>query len=463
MSAPRDDRGFAMVMAVIIMGVMATLAILVLTNGSHADRASGRGENWNSALHVSEAGVEEAMALLAENNGVSPGAFTGSVTDGDYSVQVTPLGRNHYQVDSVGHVGSAQSLEAERGVRVVIAPPPSFKYALFSTTDVNTKNTNDIYGDIWANGSVTVYNGDRVEGSVSAADGYVHLNQNSVVTGDVHTGAYDAAGNSIWMDLGTSIGGDAMASSTTPDCSDDPGRFYYKIDNSGSIAGTATLWGNIFGSGAVGALQSGVCTLAPAAKTIPNFVYNPLNYDPAPSEYDSVADFQAWLDTGTNKTNFTGVHYVEGSGVVDLDGVVVAGDAAVIAVEAAISAEGGSGLTDVNDGTDKVLVLATWYQPPPSSACVNSSGNPEDCSIGIKNNFEPDGQTATLLYAPNGPCAFKNSADFFGAVYCNDIVLKNNMTLIYDARVEQIVGFGDVTLEVESFLERPVDQLTVTP
>jgi hypothetical protein len=386
---------------------------------------------------------------------VTPADPNGDLAEGSYVVDVTPLGRNHYQVDSVGTVGTHSTTRTERGVRVVLAPPQSFKYALFSLTDITTKNNNNVHGDIWANGSVTVVNNDTVDGSIWAANGYVHLDQNSEVTGDVWTGSYDAGGNSILLDGGAQIGGDAKASSTTPDCTDDPGRFSYKIDNSGDIAGTATLWGNMFGGGSYGELQAGVCTLAPATKPIPGFTYNPLNYDPAPTEHASVAAFESWLDTGSNRDQFQGVHYVLGAGTIDLGGVTVVADAAVIAPQAGIDAS--NGLDD--EPGDKVLVLASWYQPPAGATCTSQGGNPVDCAIGIKNNFQPDNGTATLLYAPNGPISFKNNANFLGAVYGNNIVLKNNMELTYDARVEQVVGFGEVTLEVESWVERPVDEL----
>jgi hypothetical protein len=469
LQAHRGERGFAMVMGVIIIAVMATLAALVLTNGSHADRASGRGENWNAALHVAEAGVERAMASVQEyyvqNGGplASPVSFTGEVKEGTYAVRMVPLGRGRYQVDAVGQVGTVASLERARGLRVVLGPSPSFKYALFSLTDVTTKNNNYVTGDIWANGSVTVYNGDTVEGSVNAATGYAYLQQNSIVTGDVWTGGYNASGNSIVLENNAAVKGVAKAASTTPGCTDDPGRFRYNIFNNGSITGSTTLWGNHFGSGSTGTLQTGKCLAAPVTKTMPAFSYNPLNYDPAPSEYASVSAFMTWLKTGSNKQQFQGVHYVQGPGVIDLNGVRVVDDAAVIATGAKIYAEGAQGLSDLNDGADKVLVLATWYTPPAGSACTDNGGNPSDgCAIGIKNNFQPNGQTATLLYAPNGPCAFKNNADFFGAVYCNNIVLKNNMDLTYDARVEQVVGFGESTLQVEQWLERPVDELDVS-
>ena len=57
------------------------------------------------------------------------------------------------------------------------------------------------------------------------------------------------------------------------------------------------------------------------------------------------------------------------------------------------------------------------------------------------------------FYAPNGPVAFKNNAQFNGAIYANDIVLKNNLHVVYDPRVDQIVGFGPVTLQTESWTE----------
>ena len=68
--------------------------------------------------------------------------------------------------------------------------------------------------------------------------------------------------------------------------------------------------------------------------------------------------------------------------------------------------------------------------------------------------------TAVLLYAPNGPIAFKNNADFQGAVYANNIQVKNNMNVAYDPRLESIVGFGYTTLQITDWQE--CDPGTVT-
>jgi hypothetical protein len=104
-------------------------------------------------------------------------------------------------------------------------------------------------------------------------------------------------------------------------------------------------------------------------------------------------------------------------------------------------------------------VLASFYSAPPTS-CTTNGGNPGDCAIGFKNNFQPasgsltgGNNTAVLLYAPNGPVAFKNNAQFQGAVYANNIQLKNNLDVVYDTRVDQIVGFGPETLVVDQWLE----------
>jgi len=447
----RAEEGFAMVVAVVLVAVMAGLVLVVLQNGSHADHASGRGASWNDALHVAEAGVQDAIAQLQSSQGAVPQPFTGTVNEGSYQVGVTYLGRNRYQIDSRGTAGRGPGLSATRYLRVVLAPPHSFDFALFSLTDVNTKNNNHVVGDVWANGSVTVDQNDLVEGNVTAATGSVFLDNGSEVTKDVRSGGHDGSGQAIGVDTNATIGGSATASSTAPGCSDDPGHTSYWVNVVGSIQGSVTTWGWVGGGGSTGARHTGVCTDAPAARAIPPFTYSPANY-PAPMSFSSPSDFDAWLDGG-HQLDLSGTYYVEGGGAgdaIDLTGVTIGGDTTII-TSAPIDANGVGAAND----DDKLLVLVSTYQPAAGSACSGNGGNPADCAIGFKNNFQPTDNTATLLYAPNGPAAFKNNAEFRGAVYANDIVLKNNLQVIYDPRVDQIVGFGPVTLEPQSWVELP--------
>ena len=454
MSATRRDRtqqGFAMITSIMVIAMTSALALIVLTNGQHADQSSQRGRNWELAVQHADAGVQQAVAKIQAGGGAVPVPFAGETAEGNYSVSVTYLGRHRYQIDAEGSAGTHESLEATRSVQMVLAPPRSFKYALFSLTDIDTKNNDYVEGDIWANGSVRVDQNDEITGSINAATGWVFLDNNSSVSGDVTAGGYDpGSGASITVETGASIGGKATAASTVPDCSDDPSHLAYDVEVVGSIVGAVRAWGFKTGAGPTGTVTTGVCVAAPATKTIPTFTYNPALYSPAPVEFATVASFNTWI--ATHGSNLSGTYYVKGAGSIDLNGVAIGGDTTIIAESAAIDAFGGTGVSNANTA-DKVLVLVSYYQPPAGSVCTNNGGNPLDCAIGIKNNFAPNGNTATLLYAPNGPVSFKNNADFNGAVYANDIVLKNNMNLVYDERVEQIVGFGPVTLETESWIE----------
>ena len=94
-----------MIMTVLTIMVAAMLAAVILTQGTSADRHSGRGANWNQALQSADAGVEQAVAKLQASNGAVPPPFSGSSSDGTYNVTVTYLGHQRYQIDSNGTGG----------------------------------------------------------------------------------------------------------------------------------------------------------------------------------------------------------------------------------------------------------------------------------------------------------------------------------------------------------------------
>ena len=452
----RDESGITMISAVMVMAIVTGLTTIVLTTGQHSDRSSQRGRNWTVALQTADSGVQRAVAYMQSTNGAVPGPFSGATSDGTYNTTVTSLGRHRYQIDSTGSVGKGQGMVTSRSVRVVIGPPKSFKYALFSLTDVNTKNNNYVEGDIWANGNVTVLSGDTVAGSATAATGWIYLDNGSAVTGSVESGGYNpSTGHAIDVSTNATVGGSAKAESTVPDCADDPTHLNYNVNVVGSITGSVSTWGSKTGGGSTGPFtQLSQCPAAPASKTMPAFTYSPANYDPAPVEFASPTEFNTWLAAG-HMSGLSGTYYVHGGGAaepVDINGVTIAADTTIIAESAPIDAFGGTGV-GASNSEDKVLVLVSYFQPAPGSACTDTGGNPADCAVGIKNNFEPANNTATLIYAPNGPVAFKNNADFLGAVYANDIVLKNNLHVIYDARIDQIVGYGPVTLQTETWIE----------
>jgi hypothetical protein len=447
-TSQRDEHGIAMVMTVMIIFIAAMIVAVVLQQGNNTERASGRGANWNDALQTADAGVSQAVALMQAAGG-NPGNFTGQTEDGTYSVTVTHLGRRRYEIVSTGVSGNAQGLRRERTVHVIMAPPKMFEYALFSLTDVDTKNQDIINGDVWANGSVEVEANDIVYGDVTAATGFVTMDTGALIDGDVITGGYDSAGRAMKV---VTINGSATAASTSPDCADDPGHGNYKITG-GTVKKNATSWGTIL-STVQGTKTPLTCVAAPATKPLPTFTYNPANYDPAPVEFSSPAAFNAYI--ATHKTNMQGTFYITGGGAnepVDITGITVTADLNIISMDAPITADQGTAAVAAGNTNDKVVVLVSYYTPEPNVACSSNGGNPGDCAIGVKNSFAASDNTAMLVYAPNGPVAFKNSGDFFGAAYANNIVMKNNQNTTWDSRVERVVGFGPVTLERESWVE----------
>jgi hypothetical protein len=148
----------------------------------------------------------------------------------------------------------------------------------------------------------------------------------------------------------------------------------------------------------------------------------------------------------------SGSYYINQSGLanqdlrIDLTGVTISGDTTIIA-NVPIYA---NGLED--SAGDALFTLVSTYQPPTGSACDVNQDNSE-CTIHLKNNFEPSGNTAVVIFAPFGPVAVKNNQVQFGTIYADNIQIKNNQAMTYDPRVERVVGYGPVTYEIQSWVE----------
>lgn len=478
--ARSDEAGIAVITTVLVIMVIMALSVVMVANAQHNVTASARGRAWGQAIHVAESGVHAAIAELQTNNGSisaqDGSGVAGTTADGNYTYWVralTPLQpftnnygvQSGYLIDAVGVVGSGGGpLGATRRVRALVGPPLSFQYALFSLSDVTTKNNNIVCGDIWANGSVTVYQNDSVlaatdpacasssyaggSGSVNAAGGSITLQHGATVEGNLWSGGTGG----VTITSGTA-GGNVTVGDTTPGCSDaPPGGSSYGLSNGGTVSGNVVSWGSITGGGTISGTQTtSTCSAAPIAMTMPSYQFNPADY-PAGTvqQFSDPAQFNTYVSA--HQSSLQGVFYVTGGGASDpisLSGVQIAGDTTIIATQAPIDASQGIGAAN---NTPKTLVLASWYQTTPTN-CATNGGNPGDCAIGFKNNFQATDNTATLIYAPNGPAAFKNNANFDGSVYAANIQVKNNMNITYDSRLQRLVGFGPVTYQIMRWLE----------
>lgn len=461
----REESGFAMIATVILLAVMGTLMALVMSMGTHTNFATARGRSWTQALHVAEAGVQQAIADLQSSNGTYAGTFTGSTDEGTFTVTVLHQSRRRYRIDATGVVPGGPGLGATRKIRVTMAPPTSFLYAMLSNTSIATKGNDVIDGDMWSNQNVSLEQGNIVHGSVTAATGWIKLKNGTTVEGDAWSGGYDPSDldRAILLESGSEIQGNAKASVVAPPdpitCGgEDPTKFKVRVENTATIVGNVTTWGPKTGSGTVqGTISQNVCTAAAPTKTLPTFTYSSSNYD-SPQEYGTpdtpsptaVSDLQSYLDTHTS--SISGTFYVNQDGAVnqdvriDLTNVVITGDTTIVSNSPIFT----NGLTD--DTSDAIVTLVSTYQPPTGSSCDVNQDHSE-CSVHLKNNFDTSGNTAVIVYAPYGPVAVKNNQVQFGTIYADAIEIKNNQSLTYDSRVERIVGFGPVTYEVENWIE----------
>ena len=159
----RDEQGIALITAIMVGFIATMFTLTMMYTAFHGQVTSAHNRSWGQALHVAESGVHEAVAYLQNSAGVVPsGTVTGTTEEGTYQYRITAQPRNRYQIDAVGTVGTASSTTGSRRLRVTMAPPISFRYALFSSSDVTTKNNNNVCGDVYANTYVQVYAGDAI-------------------------------------------------------------------------------------------------------------------------------------------------------------------------------------------------------------------------------------------------------------------------------------------------------------
>lgn len=459
----RGEDGIAMVVAVILSSVVATLAALLLTVGIHTDQASARGRHYVQSLHVAESGIEHALAKLeAAGGSLSTQTYSGSTDLGEYDVTITRQPRNRYVIEASGGVRQGRALGAERVVRVQVEPPLSFDKALFSFTTVETKNGDRIEGDVWANHSVVLASGTVVTGSVVGATGYVRLENSAHVYEDIWSGGFNpATRRAITLFNNARLDGNAKASVVHVNCvGADNADYKVLVDSGAVIAGNSQSWGSVTGGGSVlGTISNNSCTAAPPTEQLPSFSYSASTYDaatlhefgaPGAPSATAVDEFHTYV--AAQGKRIAGTFYINQETPVnqdtrlDLTGVVITADTTIVTNTPVFA----NGIAD--DATDAIFTLVSTYQPPAGTTCDVNHDNSE-CAVHLKNNFATTGATASLIYSPYGPTAIKNNAEHFGVVYADSIQIKNNQTLTYDERVARVVGFGPVTYEITRWEE----------
>ena len=486
----REEEGYSLVIAMLLLAIMAILLVVGLDAGTASLKQSSMAIEWSKALTVAEAGLSDSITRLGESrSAANPCNMSGSTVctggGGQYQVSWTQSG-SKITVTSVGYFPTKTSPVFTREIQATYEPVPTFRYAIFSQTALDIKNSATITGDIYSDGNVSVGQNATICGSITSSSGGVSVaNNGQILTSNASYGCSGKTGR-VWTGGSTGIAGssnvliegDAIAGApSTTTCSATSSS--YALTNL-TVDGAAKACGKISGVSGATSNTQGVTTAAPAPVTFPTFVFDPNNYPTAVTDplhlqcYPSagtcgsnqsstaVGDFNAYV--AAHKTSLTGTFAVwestpqpmsnstcttASTTQICLDGITLGGDLTVV-TNAPIDFGNTSTVSTTSSSVAADMTVVSTYQPGSGTSCTTNGG---DCSIYGQNSVEfdagtvsnPDDGVVGLLYT-TGKMAFKNhpasQPPGEGALYAGSMDLKNGYDILYNSRVERVLGFG---------------------
>jgi len=486
--AMHREEGYSLVISMLLMAIMMVLLAVSLDAGSASLRQSSLSLEWSKSLTVAEGGADAAVTLLGESRSATNSCAIGTSSvcdgvDGQYQVRWTTTG-NQIVVTSVGYYPTKADPQFAREVQITYEPVPSFKYAIFSQNALAVANNMTVIGDVYSAGDITLGTNAMVCGSLlSSAGGVIMQNGASVVKSYSALGCTGKAGN-VWTGgtngisggtTGTVEGTVKASNPSTATCSSSGSS--YAIAGSFTVVGTATACGSIASGLTAASKTAGSSSSQPTPVTFPAYTFDPNNYPSASSDplhlqcyptttpitncsgndsTTAVSDFNAYVTA--HKSALTGTFAVwqrtpSSSTAINLDGITLSGDFTLV-TNAPVTFGNTSTVTTTSSSVAADLSVISTYQPTGSctAALVNTGG--ADCSIYGKNSVEfdsgvqsdPNDGVVGLLYT-TGKMAFVNSSNNIadvgdGALYAQSMDFKNGFNVIYNSRVERVLGFG---------------------
>jgi hypothetical protein len=497
----REEEGYSLVIAILLLSIMMVLLAVALQAGTSSLQQSSLSLEWSKTLTVAEAGLDDSITRLGENRNVANpcGISTSTICSaggGQYQVSWTQSGGT-ITVTSIGYYPTKTAPKYVREVEATYEPVPAFKYALFSQTALDIKNDATITGDVYSDGNVSVGPRAVICGSVLSSAGSVTIANYGQIQQSNDTLGCSGKSGRVWTGgAGGIVGaqqvvieGDAIAGApSTTSCSPTSSSYAITISGGGTytVGGEAKACGEITGIAGMTSSTPGTATTAPAPVTFPAFVFDPNNY-PASTSTDpmklhcypadapptnvcgsnlsstAIADFNAYV--ATHKTSLTGTFAVWQSSAqpmsnpgncttasttqICLDGITMGGDFTLV-TNAPVDFGNTSTVSTTSSSVTSDMVVVSTYQPASGTTCTTNGG---DCSIYGQNSVQfdggsvddPDDGVVGLLYT-TGKIAFKNhpasEPPGEGALYAGSMDLKNGYDILYNSRIERVLGFG---------------------
>jgi hypothetical protein len=496
--AMHREEGYSLVISMLLMAIMMVLLAVSLDAGSASLHQSSLSLQWSKALVVAEGGADAAVTLLGQSRTPTNSCAIGTSNvcngvDGQYQVRWCPgstgcsssstAGR--IVVDSIGYYPDRANAQFAREVEITYEPIPSFKYALFSQTALSVANNMTVMGDIYSAGDITVGQGATVCGSVVSSGGGVTLVQQAQILQSYSTLGCSGKSGNVWtggtggITLGStvSVAGSLKASNpSTATCSSSGTNYAIQQSNgSSTVTGTATACGKIDSGVSAATVTAGSATSQPVPVTFPPFTFDPHNYSSltcyptttpitdcgSNDATDAVTNFNAWLAT---QTSLHGTYAVwqrtpSSSTAINLStsncstSRTLSGDFTLI-TNAPVNFGNTCTFASASGTASADMYVVSTYQPTGSCTAQLVQTGGADCSVYGQNAIEfdsgdqtnPDDGVVGLLYT-TGKMAFVNSSNNVadvgdGALYAQSMDFKNGFNVIYNPRVERVLGFG---------------------
>lgn len=444
--AARREEGTALISAIVISGIIATLGLTAITVAVHTNQVSGLDRSRTQSVHAADAAISEMTQRFATDFNNSGTCSAAGSTTASAPVRLTDGGsriaRYRYRVEPVpGDPGYPNSCttnqrmirswgyaESGKGVRqleaaVTVTPIQGFNYTLFAGGNPGTleiKNSATVSGNVYAQALDSVENNLNMTAGDLTSPGTVFTKNNASYAGNI------IAGNGITLGTNNNIAGFVRSANA---------GYGVTIGSNTSVSKTITSGGTISPTPCP---APNVCTAnapsqPPASIPLPTFVYDPANYatpPPGPVNFTSVSVANTFFGLPVG-TGLTGTFYVTDplGGTLELTAPwKIVGPLTIIADRCPTCA-----------AAPKIKISGSWTSTC-SASCqfvvisMNSAASPctvpSPCAITISNpQLTFPSNLSALLYTPGGVDVSYQVNAMVGSIYSSAIDAKNNLSI----------------------------------
>jgi len=174
----RDEKGIALVMALILLAVLSLLAVAMVFLGRYETRFLVKERLSDSALYIADGGVEFAINELQNDLSYrgTTSYFVASAGEFSVSVSTDEQPANHYEITSTGFVPGATNPRETRTVRSVVnIVPGTPPYAVGAKDGITVASNITVRGDLRSDGQIVLGNNVFIEPSEpGASDGSIY-------------------------------------------------------------------------------------------------------------------------------------------------------------------------------------------------------------------------------------------------------------------------------------------------